>query len=142
MSQIEIDVQSAKNAFDLLDYNKEGIVNIEEVLENMVKLGLDKTHPEVFDLVESLGNNKINYNDFVRDLNEIMRQKEEDTGLQRMYDLLLFDQKSQNIDRELLKKIAIETGNPLSDFEITYLLNRAGNGRTISLESFIDFMKY
>ena len=141
MSQIEIDVQSAKNAFDLLDYNKEGIVNIEEVLENMVKLGLDKTHPEVFDLVESLGMNKINYNDFEKNLNEIMRQKEEDTGLQRMYDLLLFDQKSQNIDRELLKKIAIETGNPLTEFEITYLLNRAGNGRTISLESFIDFMK-
>ena len=141
MSQIEIDVQSAKNAFDLLDYNKEGIVNIEEVLENMVKLGLDKTHPEVFDLVESLGKNKINYNDFEKNLNELMRQKEEDTGLQRMYDLLLFDQKSQNIDRELLKKIGIETGNPLTEFEITYLLNRAGNGRTISLESFIDFMK-
>ena len=142
MSLIEIDVQSAKNAFDLLDYNKEGIVNIEEVLENMVKLGLDKTHPEVYDLVESLGTNKINYNDFEKNLNELMRQTEEDTGLQRMYDLLLFDQKSQNIDRELLKKIAIETGNPLSEFEITYLLNRAGNGKTISLESFIDFMKY
>ena len=142
MNQIEIDVQSAKNAFDLLDYNKEGIVNITEVLENMVKLGLDKTHPEVFDLVESLGTNQINYNDFEKNLNELMRQKEEDTGLQRMYDLLLFDQKSQNIDRELLKKIAIETGNPLSEFEITYLLNRAGNGKTISLESFIDFMKY
>ena len=142
MSLIEIDVQSAKNAFDLLDYNKEGIVNIQEVLENMVKLGLDKTHPEVYDLVESLGTNKINYNDFEKNLNELMRQKEEDTGLQRMYDLLLFDQKSQNIDRELLKKIAIETGNPLSEFEITYLLNRAGNGKTISLESFIDFMKY
>ena len=141
MSQIEIDVQSAKNAFDLLDYNKEGIVNIEEVLGNMVKLGLDKTHPEVFDLVESLGNNKINYNDFEKNLNEIMRQKEEDTGLQRMYDLLLFDQKSQNIDRELLKKIGIETGNPLTEFEITYLLNKAGNGKTITLESFIDFMK-
>ena len=141
MSQIEIDVQSAKNAFDLLDYNKEGIVNIEEVLGNMVKLGLDKTHPEVFDLVESLGNNKINYNDFEKNLNEIMRQKEEDTGLQRMYDLLLFDPKAQNIDRDLLKKIAIETGNPLTDFEITYLLNRAGDGRTITLESFIDFMK-
>ena len=141
MSQIEVDVKSAKEAFDLMDYKKEGIVDVEEVLNNMVKLGLDKNHPEIFDLVESLGKNKINYNDFVRDLNEIMRQKEEDTGLQRMYDLLLFDPKAQNIDRDLLKKIAIETGNPLTDFEITYLLNRAGNGRTISLESFIDFMK-
>ena len=106
-----------------------------------LKLGLDKNHPEIFDLVESLGKNKINYNDFVKKLNELMGQKEEDTGLQRMYDLLLFDQKSQNIDRELLKKIGIETGNPLTEFEITYLLNRAGDGRTITLESFIDFMK-
>ena len=137
MSQIEVDVKSAKEAFDLMDYKKEGIVDVEEVLNNMVKLGLDKNHPEI----ESLGNNKINYNDFVKKLNELMGQKEEDTGLQRMYDLLLFDPKAQNIDRDLLKKIAIETGNPLTDFEITYLLNRAGDGRTITLESFIDFMK-
>ena len=141
MSQIEVDAKSAKEAFNLMDYKKEGIVDVEEVLNNMVKLGLDKNHPEIFDLVESLGNNKINYNDFVNKLNELMSQKEEDTGLQRMYDLLLFDPKAQNIDRDLLKKIAIETGNPLTDFEITYLLNRAGDGRTITLESFIDFMK-
>ena len=141
MSQIEVDVKSAKEAFDLMDYKKEGIVDVEEVLNNMDKLGLDKNHPEIFDLVESLGKNKINNNDFVKKLNELMGQKEEDTGLQRMYDLLLFDPKAQNIDRDLLKKIAIETGNPLTDFEITYLLNRAGDGRTITLESFIDFMK-
>ena len=141
MSQIEVDAKSAKEAFNLMDYKKEGIVDVEEVLNNMVKLGLDKNHPEIFDLVESLGNNKINYHDFVNKLNELMSQKEEDTGLQRMYDLLLFDPKAQNIDRELLKKIAIETGNPLTDFEIAYLLNRAGDGRTITLESFIDFMK-
>ena len=141
MSQIEVDAKSDKEAFNLMDYKKEGIVDVEEVLNNMVKLGLDKNHPEIFDLVESLGNNKINYNDFVNKLNELMSQKEEDTGLQRMYDLLLFDPKAQNIDRDLLKKIAIETGNPLTDFEIAYLLNRGGDGRTITLESFIDFMK-
>ena len=141
MSQIEVDAKSSKNAFDLLDYKKEGIVDIEEVLNNMTKLGLDRAHPEVYDLVESLGKNKINYNDFQKNLNELMRQKEEDTGLQRMYDLLLFDPNAQSIDRELLKKIAIETGNPLTDYEISYLLNKAGNGKTISLDSFIEFMK-
>ena len=138
---MDIDTQSAKNAFDLLDYRKEGKLDIEEILENMSKLGYDRTHPELFDLVESLGNKKINYEEFESSLSELMGQKEEDTGLQRMYDLLLFDPKAQNIDRDLLKKIAIETGNPLTDFEITYLLNRAGDGRTITLESFIDFMK-
>lgn len=140
MKKFEIESKSAKNAFDLLDYKKEGVINIQEVLNNMVKLGFDKTHPEALDLVESLGNNTITYKDFMKNLSELMNQKEEDTGLQRMYDLLIFDPKAQNIDRTLLKRIAIETGNPLNDFEITYLLNRAGNGKTITLESFIDFM--
>ena len=141
MSKLEIDISSAKKSFDLLDYKKEGTINVEEVLNNMVKLGFDQSHPEIFDLVESLGDNKINYNDFVFTLNELMRQKEEDTGLQRMYDILIFNPKAQSMDYELLKQIGIETGNPLSDYEIKYLLNKAGDGKKISLESFIDFMK-
>ena len=140
MNKIQIDTISAKNAFNLLDYKKEGTIDVEEVLDNMVKLGYDKKHPEAFDLVESLGNNKIKYNEFEKSLNELMGQKEEDAGLQRMYDLLIFNPKSQAIDRELLIKIAEETGNPLNEFEIKYLLNKAGNGKTISLQSFIDFM--
>ena len=140
MEKFEIEAQSAKDAFNLLDYKKEKEINIPEVLDNMLKLGFDRTHPEVLDLVESLGNNKINYRQFMSNLSDLMNQKEEDTGLQRMYDLLIFDQKAQNIDRTLLKKIANETGNSLTDYEITYILNKAGNGKTITLESFIDFM--
>ncbi len=140
MENFEIEAQSAKDAFNLLDYKKEKEINIPEVLDNMLKLGFDRTHPEVLDLVESLGNNKINYRQFMSNLSDLMNQKEEDTGLQRMYDLLIFDPKAQNIDRALLKKIASETGNTLTDYEITYILNKAGNGKTITLESFIDFM--
>ena len=138
---MDIDTNSAKNSFDLLDYRKEGVLDIEEILENMTKLGYDRTHPELFDLVESLGNKKINYEEFESSLSELMGQKEEDTGLQRMYDLLIFNPKAEAIDRDLLKRIGNETGNPLTDYEITYLLNKAGNGKTISLDSFIDFMK-
>lgn len=141
MSKIQVDKSSAKNAFHLLDYKNEGTIDVEEVLNNMVKLGLDNSHPEIFDLVETLGKKQINYSEFEKSLNEIMGQKEEDTGLQRMYDLLIFNPKSQAIDRELLKKIGEETGNTLTDYEITYLLNRAGDGKTISLDSFIEFMK-
>ena len=88
MEKFEIEAQSAKDAFNLLDYKKEKEINIPEVLDNMVKLGFDKTHPEVLDLVESLGNDKINYRQFMSNLSDLMNQKEEDTGLQRMYDLL------------------------------------------------------
>ena len=141
MNKKEIDEKSAKDAFNLLDYEKEGKIDIDKVLNNMEKLGYDKSHPELFDLVDTLGNGKITYNEFINNLKEIMNQKEEDTGLQRMYDILIFNPNSEAIDYNLLKKIGDETGNHLTDYEIKYILNKAGNGKVISLESFIDFMK-
>ena len=137
----QIEESSAKDAFYLLDYEKEGKIDIVKVLINMQKLGYDKSHPEIYDLVETLGNGKINYSTFILNLKEIMGQTEEDTGLQRMYDILIFNPNAEAIDYNLLKQIGDETGNHLSDFEIKYLLNKAGNGKVISLESFIDFMK-
>ena len=140
MSYEKIDENSAKNAFDLLDYEKKGTINIENVLKNMEKLQYDKTHPELYDLIETLGSGKIDYEEFITNLKEIMVQTEEDTGLQRMYDILIFNPKAEAIDYDLLKKIGKETGNNLTDYEIRYILNKAGNGKIISLESFIDFM--
>ena len=136
----KIDEFSAKNAFDLLDYENEGSIDIEKVLSNMEKLQYDKLHPELYDLVENLGNGKIKYDEFIKNLKELMEQKEEDTGLQRMYDILIFNPKEEAINYDLLKKIGKETGNNLTDYEIKYILNKAGNGKVISLESFIDFM--
>ena len=141
MNNQHIDENSAKNAFYLLDYEKEDSIDIEKVLRNMEKLGYDKSHPELFDLVDTLGNGKITYDDFIKNLKEIMGQEEEDTGLQRMYDILIFNPNAEAIDYNLLKKIGDETGNHLSDYEIKYLLNKAGDGKYISLESFIEFMK-
>ena len=141
MEKQQIDELSAKNAFHLLDYEKKGTIEINKVLSNMQKLGYDKSHPEIFDLVDTLGNGKITYEEFISNLKEIMSEKEEDTGLQRMYDILIFNPNAEAIDYNLLKKIGDETGNHLSDYEIKYMLNKAGDGKIISLESFIEFMK-
>ena len=140
-SYISLNKKQLKESFDLLDYNKEGELDIPQVLENLIKLGYDKTHPELFDLIESLGENKINYSDYVTVITEIMNQKEEDAGLQRMYDLLIYNPKLQTIDYETLKKISQETGNVLTDMEIEYALKIAGDGKTIPIEKFIKFMK-
>ena len=130
-----------KNSFDLLDYRQEGEIDIPSILENMVKLGFDQTHPELFDLFESLGEEKISYSDYVTTIAEIMNQSEEDAGLQRMYDLLLYNPQLQSLDYQALKKISQDTGNTLTDMEIEFALNEAGDGKTIPIESFIRFMK-
>ena len=141
MSSLEMNGNNIKSAFDLLDYSTEGYVDIPKVIENLSKMGYDKTHPELFDLFNSLGDEKIEYNDFMETITNIMNQKEEDAGLQRMYDLLIYNSKIEEIDFDTLKKICEETGNNLSDKEIKFALNEIGNGKTISIEDFIKFMK-
>ena len=140
-SNFRLNGKNLKSSFELLDYGQEGEIDVPTVLDNLIKLGYDKSHPELFDLISTLGEGKVNYSDYVTILNEIMNQKEEDTGLQRMYDLLIYNQKIQNIDHETLKKISEETGNPLTDMEIEFALKEVGDGNTIPLESFIKFMK-
>ena len=140
-SNLRINNSNLKNSFELLDYRNEGKLDIPTILENMTKLGFDRIHPELFDLIESLGEDKINYSDYVTTIAEIMNQKEEDAGLQRMYDLLLYNPNLQVIDYQTLKKISEDTGNPMTDSEIKFALKEAGDGNTIPIESFIQFMK-
>ena len=139
--KLNLNNRNLKNSFELLDYQQEGEIDVPTILENMVKLGYDIVHPELYDLFESLGEEKINYSDYVTTISEIMNQKEEDAGLQRMYDLLLFNPQLQAIDFQTLKKISEDTGNVLTDMEIEFALKEAGDGKTIPIESFIDFMK-
>ena len=142
--KLNLNNHNLKNSFELLDYHQESQIDIPTVLRNLVKLGYDKMHPELFDLFESLGDvgqDKINYIDYIITISEIMNQKEEDAGLQRMYDLLLFNPQLEDIDYETLKKISREMGNVLTDMEIKYALDAAGDGKKIPIESFIKFMK-
>ena len=130
-----------RNSFQLLDYNNEDLIDVPTILDNLVKMGYDQIHPELFDLFESLGEDKISYADYVSTIEEIMNQKEEDAGLQRMYDLLLFNPTLQAIDFDTLKQIAEETGHTLTDSEIKFALKEAGDGKTIPIDAFIKFMK-
>ena len=140
-TKLTINNSNLKNSFELLDYQKEGEIDIPTILDNMVKLGFDKIHPELYDLFESLGEEKISYSDYVTTIAEIMNQKEEDAGLQRMYDLFLYNPNIQVIDYQTLKKISEETGNQMTDSEIRFALNEVGDGETIPIEAFINFMK-
>ena len=141
MSKLELNRQNIKSAFDLLDYSQEGKVNVQQIIDNLSKMGYDKSHPELFDLFNSLDEDEMEYNDFLDTISSIMNQTDDDAGLQRMYDLLVYNPKTEEIDFATLKKISEETGNQLSDKEIKFALREIGNGKTISIEDFIKFMK-
>ena len=141
MSKLEVNRQNIKSAFDLLDYSQEGKVHVQQIIDNLSKMGYDKSHRELFDLFNSLDEDEMEYNDFLDTISSIMNQTDDDAGLQRMYDLLVYNPKTEEIDFDTLKKISEETGNQLSDKEIKFALREIGNGKTISIEDFIKFMK-
>ena len=141
MSVLGMNKQNIKSAFELLDYSQDGKVDVQQIIENLTKMGYDKSHPELFDLFNSLDEEKMEYNDFLDTISSIMNQTDEDAGLQRMYDLLIYNPKIEEIDFDTLKKISEEIGHPLSDKEIKFALKEIGNGKTISIEDFIKFMK-
>ena len=141
MSQLEVNKQNIKSAFDLLDYSQGGKVNVPQIIDNLTKMGYDKTHPELFDLFNSLDEDEMEYNDFLDTITSIMNSTEDDAGLQRMYDLLIYNPNIDEIDFDTFKKICNETGNQLSDKEIKFALREIGNGKTISIDDFIKFMK-
>ena len=141
MSSMTMNKQNIKSAFELLDYSQEGKVDVQKVIDNLIKMGYDKTHPELFDLFNSLEGEQIEYNDFLYSISDIMNQQEEDAGIQRMYDLLIYNPNIDEIDFDTLKKISEDTGNPLSDKEIKFALREIVNGKTISIDDFIKFMK-
>ena len=140
-TKLTLENPDLKISFQLLDYNNEDLIDVPTILDNLVKIGYDQTHPELYDLFESLGEEKIAYADYVATIEEIMNQKEEDAGLQRMYDLLLFNPTLQAIDFNTLKQISEETGHNLTDSEIKFALREAGDGKTIPIDAFIKFMK-
>ena len=141
MSQLGVNKQNIKSAFELLDYSQGGKVNVPQIIDNLTKMGYDKTHPELFDLFNSLDEDEMEYNDFLDTITSLMSSTDDDAGLQRMYDLLVYNPNIDEIDFNTLKKICDETGNPLSDKEIKFALREIGNGKTISIDDFIKFMK-
>ena len=141
MSQLGVNKQNIKSAFELLDYSQGGKVNVPQIIDNLTKMGYDKTHPELFDLFNSLDEDEMEYNDFLDTITSLMSSTDDDAGLQRMYDLLVYNPNIDEIDFNSLKKICDETGNPLSDKEIKFALREIGNGKTISIDDFIKFMK-
>ena len=58
-TKLSLENPNLKNSFQLLDYNNEELIDVPTILDNLVKIGYDQIHPELYDLFESLVEDKI-----------------------------------------------------------------------------------
>lgn len=130
-----------KEAFDLFDTDKKGIINIPETLESLKIMQMDETDPDLYDLISSFGNTDINYQQFKQKFEELLTDKEQDQGYQRLYDLFLENPYKDEIDLETLRKTCKKLKEDFKDIDLQYILDTAGDGNKISFSQFKKFME-
>lgn len=129
-----------KEAFDLFDFNHEGVVNVEETLESLKRLDYDKKYPTIYEVVESFGEGDLTYEDFAEKFTYALTDPHGDVGVQRLFDLFINDPKKKSIDLDGLKKICKELGEILTDKDAEFIMNEVGDGESISFDEFKEFM--
>ena len=136
------ELHSIEKAFKLFA-DRSGMMNLNNMVIAMKELKFDENEPVVFDImseIESETKNPISYDEFVDKLTEKLQDRESQKATERVYDLFVEDPKG-TLTYEVLKKVAVETGDNASDEDLRRLIkNGASNGNDIPYEEFHSIM--
>ena len=91
MSTTEFHTPDLQEAFDLLDFNKTGVVDIKEALHSLKMLEYDEKYPEIYNFVEAFGDGKFNFDQFEKKAKILLTDVHDDVGMRTMYDLFIND---------------------------------------------------
>ena len=140
MSNSEFHMPDLQEAFDLLDFNKTGVVDIKEALHSLKMLEYDEKYPEIYNFVESFGEGKFNFDQFAKKAQILLTDVHEDVGVRTMYDLFINNPDKEVITRAGLEKICKDLGERFTDKDLDFIMKNVGDGRTINFGSFKTFM--
>ena len=136
------ELHSIEKAFKLFA-DRNGMMNLNNMVIAMKELKFDENEPVVYDIVseiESETKTPVSYEDFVDKLTEKLQDRESQKATERVFDLFVEDPKG-TLTYEVLKKVAVETGDNASDEDLKRLIkNGASNGNDIPYEEFHSIM--
>jgi Ca2+-binding EF-hand superfamily protein len=136
------ELHSIEKAFKLFA-DRSGMMNLNNMVIAMKELKFDENEPVVYDIVseiESETKTPVSYDDFVDKLTEKLQDRESQKATERVFDLFVEDPKG-TLTYEVLKKVAVETGDNASDEDLRRLIkNGASNGNDIPYEEFHSIM--
>ena len=136
------ELHSIEKAFKLFA-DRSGMMNLNNMVIAMKELKFDENEPVVYDIIseiESETKTPVSYDDFVDKLTEKLQDRESQRATERVYELFVEDPKG-TLTYEVLKKVAVETGDNTSDEDLKRLIkNGASNGNDIPYEEFHSIM--
>ena len=136
------ELNSLAKAFKLFA-DKNGIMNLNNMVIAMKELKFDESEPVVYDLISELefeNQNGLTYDDFVDRLTEKLRDRESQKATERVFDLFVEDPKG-TITFDILKKVHQDIGEDASEDDIRSLIKSASsNGTDIPYDEFHSIM--
>ena len=113
------ELYSIEKAFKLFA-DRNGMINLNNMVIAMKELKFDENEPVIYDLMaelESENQGSLSYDDFVDKLTEKLQDRESEKATERVFDLFVEDPKG-TVTFEVLKKVAVETGDNTSDEDL------------------------
>ena len=136
------ELHSIEKAFKLFA-DRNDMMNLNNMVIAMKELKFDESEPVVYDIVSEIeqeNKGPLSYEDFVDKLTEKLQDRDSQKATERVFDLFVDDPKG-TITFEVLKKVAVETGDNASDEDLRRLIkNGASNGSDIPYEEFHSIM--
>ena len=137
----EIDSYGLRGVFDLLDFDKDGKVDLNEAIDAIDSLGYEQDYPIIFNFMKEMGDGIIDFENFENKINLLLKDTNDDIGLKRIFNMLINNPDKEFINIKDLKKICHELGRNISDDDLENLMNNAGDGNEINFDTFSEFMK-
>ena len=136
------ELASLEKAFKLFQ-DRNGIVNLNNMVIAMKELKFDESEPIVYDLMAELEqetNKGITYDEFIEKLTAKLQDRESQRATERVYELFVEDPKG-TLNYQVLKKVANEIGDETPDEDLQRLIkNGSANGTDISYDEFHSIM--
>jgi len=136
---------SVKKMFRLFQ-DRDGTIDPHEVIISMQTLRLNEKSPIIYELFEEFdtpenSRNRLDYEQFVEMLSEKLRDKDSQKSIERFYEAFLSNSNKDVIDFDIIKKVAQDVGDDITDEQIRSLLERCSqNGKHMTFEEFYDVM--
>ena len=136
---------AVKKMFRLFQ-DRNGTIDPHEVITSMQTLRLNEKSPIIYDLFAEFdtpenSKNRLDYEEFVDILSQKLSDKDSQKSIERVYEAFLGESNKDTIDFDVIKKVAQDVGDDITDEQIRAMLERcAKNGKDMTFEEFYEAM--
>ena len=141
----EDEVLEIREAFDLFDTDKSGEIDVAELKQALLNLGIDTKNQTLQNMLADIDKNgdaNIDFDEFINMMTAKMSDKDTREDLEKVFELFLGDDNTDKIDIRHLKRVCKELNENMSDDELNEMIVRADTDRDgkVSFEEFYAIM--